>query len=610
MLNIDNSYKEFVSLFCMKRLWGFFVFIFLLVNVNSLILIDDDFDNKYSLGDRVLLNYSVIVEDSYSGFLETFLVCDDEKNLVDKRFVFLEDESRNYEVEFLLNNEGDCVFEVEFLEDEARTEKFEISSEVLIEYSLNGKNFFPGEEILIEGSCKKFNSEDCKGIVRFSFGEDYEKDYFLDSGDFSVSYQLKDDFKSGIYSFSLENIERNLDGKTLSYGKKEDFVFVKSIAQSIFIEGNSEVVPGRNSTFFIRILDQSGEFMGNKTFFVKLTDSNNEIFYQGELLSGENITFDFPYDFVRGTAHLSAFYGDIGESISLYVEDFERINFSIVGNSVVFENVGNVFYRGIQKYEMVSGNETIEEFINLSLDVGESFLVPLEYSGVYNITFDDKSFFGVPLTGAAISINDDFDYRDLLGGVLLLIVLGLSYYFVKKKLLNKKKSDVGEIKVGVESKKDNKKRILVKDVEKKDENLKNNVYMAFFKVDSEILDYEKVCLNYGFKLHKVNSKMGYVVFYENGNSLFDDKFFKFGCSLYNFSKSKGNNLSLVLNKGYFEKKLSLFKKFALINKSIMDDLLGKFIIGDKLMKGLYVSSKKEIIVDIKSRKMRVWEVLL
>lgn len=598
----------------MKSFWGIFIFIFLLVNVNALILIEDDFDNKYSLGERVLLNYSVVVDDSCSGFLETYLVCDDDRSLVDKRFVFLDNENRNYEVEFLLNNEGDCVFEVEFLGDEVKTEEFEISSDVSIDYSLSGKNFFPGEEILIEGHCKKFNSEDCKGIIRFIFGEDFEKDYFLDSGDFFISYMLKDDFDSGSYVVGIENIERDFNGRILSYGKEEDLIFVKSVPTYIEIEGDREILPSENYTYSINVLDQSKKKMQNETVIVKLTDSENNIFYEGELVGGKNISFSFPSDFRRGTAHLSSFYGSFGESIELYVDDNKEVSSNIIDNSIVFENIGNIFYEGVQKYEIISENESFQEFVNLSLDIGESYSLPLKYSGIYNISSGGKQFSRISLTGAAISIGDNFNYKKLIGAFLFLILLGFGYYFVKKKVGGKKEisheqSPVDLVKNGEKEEKSNKK-VIVKESKEKEENLKNNVYMVFFKVDSEILDYEKICLNYGFKLHKVNSSVGYVVFYENKKSLSDDRIFKFGCSLYNFSKARGDKLSLVLNKGYFEKKLNLFKKFAMINKYIMDDFLGKFIIGDKLMKGLYISSKKERIIEIKSRKIRVWEIFL
>lgn len=592
----------------MKKLWGILIFVFFICSVNAFILIDDDFENKYSLGDRVVLNYSVIVDDVSSGFLETYLSCDGKRSLIDKRYIFLQEGTENYIVEFLLNNEGECVFEIEFLDEEVESEEFEISSDVEIEYSLNGKNFYPGDEVVLEGYCEKFNSEDCEGIIKFSFGDNYEKDYVLDSDNFSISYNVREFFESGSYLIRVENIERDSKGDILSYGKREDSVFVKSVPTFISIDGSEEVFPGEDYNYSINLLDQSKRVVENETVIVKLTDSNNEIFYKDEFISGGNISFYFPSNFPRGTSYLSVFYGSFSESVQIYVEDNKEVSSKVVGGSIVFENVGNVFFEGVKKYEVISRNETIEEFVNLSLDIGEDYSIPLDYSGIYNISSGDDFFSGVSLTGAAVSIRDEFDYRRLIGAFLFLIVLILGYYLVKKKVRGNKNN---EENVSKEEPVNNSKnpKMIVKERSHNQGSLKNNVFMIFLKVGTNISDYERIVENYDFSLNKVDSKVGYVVFYEKGDVLSEHKVFKLAKSVYKFSESRGDSLSIVLNKGYFEKKMSLFKKFAIINKKIMDNFPGKFVVGDKFMKNIFVGSKKEErVIEIDGRTMRIWIV--
>ena len=126
--------------------------------VSSTIIIDDDFDDLYNVGDLVEVNFSILKDYTISGFVEVVLDCDDENFILKKDYVSLEENKKKYiYLESPLAIEGDCRVEISFLNEVERSVEFEVSDDIIIDYTLNDRFFLPYEKLIINGSVEKEN---------------------------------------------------------------------------------------------------------------------------------------------------------------------------------------------------------------------------------------------------------------------------------------------------------------------------------------------------------------------------------------------------------------------------------------------------------------------
>ena len=103
--------------------WGWILLLlFVMPLVSATIVIDDDFDNLYNVGDLVEVNFSVLKDYDVSGFVEVLLDCDDETFVLKKDYVSVEEDKKKYiYLESPLAIEGDCRIEVSFLSENERS---------------------------------------------------------------------------------------------------------------------------------------------------------------------------------------------------------------------------------------------------------------------------------------------------------------------------------------------------------------------------------------------------------------------------------------------------------------------------------------------------------
>jgi len=259
-------------------------------------------------------------------------------------------------------------------------------------------------------------------------------------------------------------------------------------------------------------------------------------------------------------------------------------------------------YEGIVKFNLENENSSEEYLVNVSLDLGESYFYLLPVNGIYNISAGENLFLNAPLTGAAILENGKitlFGYFVTFGFIIFLVV---SYVFVRKK---RKKHFPNE---KIQEKAEPKKLIVT---ETKEENLevKQKVFMIFIKSNKDIKEYEQIILSYNLKLNLVNEKLGYVLFFQKGELSPEYRIYNLSKTLIKSSLMKQDVLTIVLNRGFFEKKINLLKKFALFNKTILDLFSGKLIIGEKIMDKLKIKlPSEEKIIEVMGRKIRVYVI--
>lgn len=585
--------------------------LFVLPTVNANIVIDEDFDSKYSVGDLIELEFSVYDSNVVSGFVDSYINCGSDEELIDKRYVFLDDEKKNFTTEFLLEEDGECQFEIEFLNNREVSSEFKVGSNIEIDYVINGKNYLPGEEIIIDGMIKKFNNDKYTGVLDFSIDGIVEKAYSVESGNFSIIYTTKEDAEPKDYVLTLSVVEKNRNENEINSGKVTENINILTKPTSINIYAVESFSPPYDLNFEVELLNQVGEEIEGESIIVKVLNFENNVLFEREFNSSNESVFSFPSDSKKGTVYLNAYYGSIFSSIPIYIEDNREIEMEFLDNAVKIVNIGNVIYEGSVKLEINNGENTEDILINVTIDIGESHLHNLPHVGVYNITSGDNKFSGVRLTGAAIMVDGEFNFRSLFVIVLFISFLVFMYVFTRKKKVsnffnNNKEYGTVEIEKKIETDIARRKMIMKNPSPEKEQG-KQNVYMVFLKTEMGIDIYKEIITKYSFKINMVNSKLGYIVFYGTQNSTQDSRLLSLSKILRKFSDMKNDDLSIVLNKGFFEKKITLLKKFASINRELVDMYKGKTIVGNRLMKKLSIQSrKKEEVVEVLGYKTKVW----
>ena len=592
---------------------GIFTILLVIPLVSSAVLIEDDFRSTYSVGDKVELDFSVSSNSFVSDFVDSYLKCDGKSVLIDKRYVFLDNDKKSFSLEFPVLSEGDCRFRVAFRNENDESEEFEISEDIEIEYGLNGKYFSPGEEIIINGTAKKANGDKYSGLINLNIDGLIQKSAEVLSGDFSFSYTIKENARPKKYKLELSVEELNIDEDVLNSGKVIDEVFVNSKPTKIVIETVESFQPPYNLSFKFKLLNQIGELILGEPMIAKIRDYDNNMIYQKEVMSNVPEVLFFPGNSKKGSAYINAYYGGIYESVPVYVEDYEAVSSLLLENVLRFTNEGNVPYEGSVDFEMEGVDGTEKVLINVTIPIGGTYDYDLKYTGVYNITSEGKNFLNSRLTGAAILGDNGIRTSSLVVIILFVLILVFGYFYVRKKRkehfpAKEKIEGTPEMVMKIE-KEIKTRKVFVNEVPEEKKEVKRDVYMLFIKSAVGIEEYLGIVEKYGSRLHVVDDELGYVIFYGLPDVDSDHKLYKLAKSIKKFSKVKDDNMSLVLNKGLFEKKISLLKKFALINKKLLHAFPGKVVVGDKLMQRVGGHENfEEKVVEIETRRMKVWVI--
>jgi hypothetical protein len=578
--------------------------------VSSTVIIEDDFDSVYNVGDLIKVNFSVQRSIEVSDFVEVLLDCGDEEFTLKKDYILVEpDVRREFSFESPLGIEGNCRLKVVFLNEEVSSEEFEVSDNLIIDYTMNDKFFYPNETLIINGTVEKESGEDYSGVLNFIIEGLDEKSVEVISGNFNLNYVFSSNSLPKEYRLEFLVEERNFVDEVLNEGRRIDFVEIKRKATYLEIESVESFQPSYNFSFNISLLDQAREKIENKSVVVKLKNPLGDVIFQGSFSELEEIDYLFSSESMKGGWNLHAYYGNLVTVKPIYIEENMEIDTYVSGNILKFENVGNVVYDGIVEVDL--GNSTFEDklYVNVSVPVGSVYDYPLYYEGEYNLTLDGESLGLVHLTGYAIAGDIELTWRSYVLFLGVLIFLFLVWFFVFKKKVFRKfgKEIISEKKDFAKEVIIPSRKILVKEAEEeKISPVNKKTYALFFESSENVENFSGIIENYGYKMNKVDDKIAYTIFYEKEGVNSESKLYNLARAIKRFSKVRGEKVSIVINRGEFEGKLSLLKKFALLNRSLLKYAEGKILMTRKFYDLLKLTEeKKDEVVEVMDRELKV-----
>lgn len=581
------------------------VFLFIPL-VSSNLVIKDTFDKLYNVGDLIEVNFSIVKDYDASGFVEVILDCDDEF-ILKKDYISLEENVKKYiYLESPLALDGDCNVEISFLNDLEKSIEFKVSDRILIDYTLNDRFFLPFEKVIINGTVEKENGENYNGLLKVKILNLDEKSVEVNDGNFYFEYEIKLDSSPQEYVLEFIVEERNFQDKIINSGGERDKIEIRPKATYLEIKSIEEVIPPFEFEFEVVLLDQIRRKFENETIVIKLINPLGDIIFQKEILAGENISYNFTDNAMKGGWAIKSFYANLFSVKSIYVDENKKIDGYLLGNVLYFENLGNVPYEGVIGF--VLSNESFEDkiYLNISVPVGETVGEYLNYQGEYNLTLEGEDYGTVNLTGSHLtgySILGDFEITSrsyfVAGGVLIFLFLVWFFIFKKKVFRKLGKNESSKFikeqdKYQKQIKEIQTKKLIVQETLEENKPVLRKNYMLFLESSLELENFRGIIENYKFKLNLVEDKLGYVLFFDIKDMNSELKAYNLAKAIMRFSDMKEAKTSIVINRGMFENKLTLLKKFALLNRKLLVHSSGKILMTKKFFDFLKIGVVKEI----------------
>ncbi len=423
----------------------FFIVVFIALPFSGAEILIDQPSEIYSLGDKLSLGVLLKPGKAVNDFFSLSLHCSNSgaNGSLSKTLIFMSpfslgpEEEKKVDIDFSINKKilngltGECYLEGTFGEDVAKSQGFEISDEIEIDFELDDKKYSPGEQVNISGEAFLKNGEAVSGYIEISIDSlDVKTTRAIENGFFSFVFALPKTSSPGEKEVSVSVYETDGSEKT-NHGSSTTSFSVKELLSEIEIFVNShEIDPGEKILYKVEAYDQAGNSIPREAS-VSIYSAKGSLILEKITKTGEEIEHMTEGNYTPGYLKIVAEVEDLEKDKLIYVAEKQVADLTIVNNTLVVTNTGNVRY--VKSIEIKIGEKAIIK--DVDLDVGEKKIFRLyapdgEYSVFARDGISEISSNSVSLTGKAIDVGE-------LGGInsvffivlaiILLILIGLIY---------------------------------------------------------------------------------------------------------------------------------------------------------------------------------------
>ncbi len=310
----------------------------------------------------------------------------------------------------LLNNlSSSCYLSANFGNDATSSGSFRLSDEIILDLELEFDELSPGKYIYVSGNAMKESGVPLNGFVELSVPSlNLYKSTTVINGVVNVSTIIPENAKSGKHNITIGLHDTSSSGVVFNRGSFSDDFSVSQILKDVeIIVVDEEIEPGKEEFIFqIATRDQAGEPI-QKEVNILVSDPRGLPFIKKILKSNENQKIVFSLNNTPGYWSVEITLGDITKRKIFYVAEVQKLQTSLINDTLIVTNVGNALYKG--PLEVIIGS--FVEVKQISLDVGETKEFKLEApDGTYSISVNEH---GEPqvlgstfLTGNAIKVSD------------------------------------------------------------------------------------------------------------------------------------------------------------------------------------------------------------
>ncbi len=359
------------------------------------------------------------------------------------------------------NLTGSCSLLVNYGTEIQSTETFRISNKINMETEFDFENYEPGSTVNFQISAEKESGNLVEGYVELISEEiGISLVEGISNGELAFSFEIPSDAKSGEHNISLKVYELGSSGEQTNFANSTEFIVVSPILSELKIIFSSEsILPGEEFTYSVNTYDQAGDIIQRDISVIVYEPK--EFVHLKKLVKPENEqSLSFALDSSQGYWKIEASSGGFSETKLFYLEEVEEIQTSLINNTLIVTNIGNVKYVG--PLEIAIGSSV--EVKQIDLEIGESKNFNLHApDGTYlvrtNNGNNDSVLGNVALTGNAVRVSDsDRNILGLLSNpglwfILIVSAVGILGLINGRKILTfKKKIKIGRKKKKNESK--------------------------------------------------------------------------------------------------------------------------------------------------------------
>ena len=493
--------------------------ILLLSPVSAEIIINEQPNDVYNLGDIISVPATIKAVGDISGILQMDLFCEGHQINFYKNGISLSaGEEKNMDASVILIKEmigelkGNCKIKTMLGEDYVLTKEFKISDFLTMQIDTEEKEFTPGENIIIKGSAIKENGKDVNGFIDSEIivtgngsSDSISQPGTINNGFFSLEIPIPADMKAGAYLIKLNAYEKDTQGETTNKGFLDYNIVIKQVPTNLeLIIENQEVEPGTNLILKTILHDQTGENI-ESTSTITIKNNQNLMVEQTEISTGETFEYPIKYNEAPTEWKVVAESNELTTELPFTIIEKAGVNVEIINKTVIITNAGNVFYNKTVLVKI--GNESLNIYVSLGIDENQKYILDApngEYP-VEVITQEGSELKETAtLTGKAIGIREA--QGELLRAVkspfvwvFIIMILGFVTFVIFRKVRKKSfSSDIPNFKKKEKTKRQLGKKLLI--------NTSNRAELSL-SIKGDKQDASIVCLKLK-NLEEITSKKG------------------------------------------------------------------------------------------------------
>jgi len=420
-------------------------FLVLLVSfVSPSIIINQQPNDLYNIGDVVNLPVKITAIQDTSSFFQIYLICSGIQTEVYREYVVLATgeekiiDSHVPLIKSFVGSPGNCLIKTALGSEYTLTNEFKISDKIFIELSTEQKDLVPGETFILGGSANKENGNSVDGFIEANLTiEEAVISGIVDNGFFHVEYVLPEKSRAGQHLVRLEIYEKDSLGDKTSKGFLDFSFKVLQVPTSLeIISESSEVKPGENFKARVILYDQTGEKIeSNSTVF--LEDADGSLREQFNVLTNELFEIPVLYNEKPSTWKLTAESSGFTTDLEFVIPENLEIKTEIFNKTLLITNVGNVPY--CKPVTVKIGDNPVNVDVCLKVDESQKYVLSAP-DGNYRVeilTGEGSPITGmVSLTGKNVGVEKASPVgfiKYTIVWIFIIFVLGFVAFLILKK---------------------------------------------------------------------------------------------------------------------------------------------------------------------------------
>ncbi len=433
-----------------KRVIFLLIFtIFLSSLASAEIIIQNQPNEVYNLGDTLTISAAIKTLTSATGTFSMDLLCDGQSINFYKNGISLSSgEEKKVEASLIFTKsligeiKGNCKVKGTFKGDYTLTSEFIVSDKMNLIPEPDNVIFVPGVPVLIKGSATNENGEPADGFIdlRVVEGESIiiSKHDTINNGFFALNITFPEKLEAGRYLLELSAYEEELGeigNDRTNLGATAYNIEVTQVPTSLEIIFDKEVEPGAKAKIKAILHDQTGK---NVEAPVKITikDDKKRIIEQTEKATDEFLEIPIAYNQKSSTWEVNMEFNELTAESTFFIKEKADVNISFVNNTLMITNVGNIPYT--KPVSIKIGEKIVFVDTNLKVDESKKYKLTAP-DGDYKISVleegEDELMLSSFLTGRVVGAKEKNALRSLFSfaWIFIILILGyVAYMFFKK----------------------------------------------------------------------------------------------------------------------------------------------------------------------------------